>query len=287
MITGPEADSSISAALLLLPQTLDTDVSADTSLRGREGNSSPPAEEARPLILQWDPSQDVAVRSFSEPGVEIPCLIPWRYLFIQEHTQKTIACPYHVIPSGDLRKNTLDEIWNGEHAQELRRSLLRHKITRFCLNHSAGCPVIMKARNDGHKPPATDEIEMGANDFWFLGDGWFQLEHISDAIRWTSAKAQFRIDATNKQGLRLEVLCAHPGLKEEPLRGRIECGGDVLGYFSIEDITWISLNFSLLGRTGEIELDIVMEKPWVPKSIIEDNGDTRSLGFGVRRIWSW
>ena len=45
------------------------------------------------LHLQWDAAADSAIRCFSEPGVTIPCLIPWRYLHVQQHSQKVYVLP--------------------------------------------------------------------------------------------------------------------------------------------------------------------------------------------------
>ncbi|HET9766174.1 MAG TPA: radical SAM protein, partial [Thermoanaerobaculia bacterium] len=98
-------------------------------------------------LLQWDARNDYAVHGFSEPEVPIPCLVPWRFLFIQEHTQRVFACPYHRHPYGDLRTDTLEEIWNGEAAQEMRFSLVAGEIPKFCRDHSAGCPLVMEAKS--------------------------------------------------------------------------------------------------------------------------------------------
>ena len=66
--------------------------------------------------LQWDASANSALRSFSEPGVAIPCLIPWRYLHIQQHSQKVYACPYHRATA----RRSDDELSGGD--LERRRS---------------------------------------------------------------------------------------------------------------------------------------------------------------------
>jgi hypothetical protein len=240
-------------------------------------------------ILQWDPNQDVAIRQFVEPEIDLPCLIPWRFIFIQEHTKKTFACPYHAIPSGDLAKNSLDEIWNSEVAQEMRRSLLQKEIPLFCLNHSASCPVIMKARASGHTVPAQSKIEIGKNDFWMLDKGWYRLEYIPEPIRWTSERAAFRICAAGQRALRLEVLTLRPGLAAEPLKGRITLDGYEAGSFAIERPEWesLTLDIPMSCRKPELLGELVIDNPWVPKEAIPDNEDTRTLGVAVRRIWTF
>src|SRR5262249_48921556 len=136
------------------------------------------AELGLVCLLQWDAARDSAVQGFAEPGVATPCLIPWRFLFIQEHTQKVFACPYHRIPYGDLATASMDEIWNGETAQDMRRSLAGGKIPKFCCDHSAACPLLMAAGPRGSDVEIEDHITMGTNDFVHLAAGWYPLERI-------------------------------------------------------------------------------------------------------------
>jgi len=232
-------------------------------------------------ILQWDPARDSAIRGFAEPGVAAPCLVPWRFLFIQEHTRKIFACPYHRHPYGDLQTATLEEIWNGETAQGMRRSLADGEIPKYCLDHSASCPLVMEARN---RPPQDidDHVLVGENDFRHLTVGWHPLEHVPDPIRWTSRAAEFLIRTDGCTGLFVEATV----WGKASVRGRIEIDGRDLGDFCVESGRWNRLAFRLPGAPTAAILHgrIVTPQTWVPAQ--EGlGGDTRQLGIAVRRIW--
>ena len=88
------------------------------------------------VLLQWDEAADSAIRGFAEPGVDVPCLIPFRFLHLQHHSRKVYACPYHIKPIGDLLDSPVEAIWNGAEAQQMRRSLLGGEVPAFCWNNS-------------------------------------------------------------------------------------------------------------------------------------------------------
>jgi hypothetical protein len=235
-------------------------------------------------VIQWDAQNDVAIRKFRETDVDVPCLIPWRFLFIQEHTKKVFGCPYHTRPYGDLTTHSLDEIWNGANAQEMRGSLLKHDIQKFCLNNAAACPLIFDAMASG-KFTIEDHIEMGENDHWCLGPGWFRPEKFPDVARWTGPRADFQIKIAGKRAIRLEVVTARPNVQEEPTVGSVLVDDQPIGSFVLADHAWHTLLFSLPAKpnqeTGRVS--IITQNPFVPAELL-NNGDTRSLGIVVRRI---
>ncbi|MFL6195022.1 MAG: radical SAM protein [Thermoanaerobaculia bacterium] len=236
--------------------------------------------------LQWDAARDSAIRGFAEPGVETPCLIPWRFLFIQEHTSKVFACPYHRHPYGDLRTTPLEEIWNGETAQEMRRSLAGGEIPRYCLNHSASCPLVLEARN---RPPREIEghVTMGENDFQHLTAGWYPLEHVPDAIRWTSETSSFLLRAEGCRRLYIEATVWAKAGASRLVRGRMEVEGRDLGRFRVKSGGWNLLSFRLPRalRGPVIHGRLLTTQTWVPADE-GSSGDTRRLGVAVRRIWT-
>jgi MoaA/NifB/PqqE/SkfB family radical SAM enzyme len=239
-------------------------------------------------ILQWDAARDAAIRGFSEPGVATPCLIPWRFLFIQEHTRKVFACPYHRHPYGDLETASLEEIWNGEAAQGLRRSLARGEIPKYCLDHSSACPLVMEARN-GPPGEIEDHITMGENDFHHLIAGWHHLELVPDPIRWTSKASELLLRTGDLQWLFIEAIVWGKGTAERTVRGRIEVEGHHLGFFQVKSGSWNILSFRLprppLLPGPVVRGRILTEETWVPAE--EGLGkDTRQLGIAVRRIWA-
>jgi MoaA/NifB/PqqE/SkfB family radical SAM enzyme len=232
-------------------------------------------------VLQWDAAHDMAIRGFSEPGVATPCLIPWRFTFIQEHTSKVFACPYHRQPYGDLQTATLEEIWNGEAAQEMRRSLSHGEPPKYCRDHSAGCPLVMEERS---RPAADveDHVTVGENDFRHLTTGWHHLEHVPDPIRWTSKASDFLIRSVDRRQLFVEAIVWGKDL----VSGRVEVEGRDLGSFRLKSNVWKALSFRLPRLSGPVlKGRILIDETWTPA---EEGlgGDTRQLGIAVRRIYT-
>lgn len=239
-------------------------------------------------VLQWDAAHDSAIRGFAEPGVAAPCLIPWRFLFIQEHTSKVFGCPYHRHPYGDLKTSTLEEIWNGEPAQEMRRSLARGEIPKYCEDHSAACPLVMEARG---RPPREIEhrIEMGSNDFHHLTAGWHPLENLPDPIRWTSKVSDFLIRSGDRRRLFVEATVWGKDLAPRFVDSRVEVEGRDLGPFRVRSNQWNVFSFRLPRRPGDADQTlqgrISTGETWSPAEQ-GLGGDTRQLGIAVRRIWT-
>jgi hypothetical protein len=240
--------------------------------------------------VQWDAARDSAIRGFAEPGVSTPCLIPWRYLFVQEHTHKVFACPYHRNPYADLSQASLEQIWNGPAAVELRESLVRGEIPKYCLDDSAGCPLVMAEREARSAPgPASlDAIDssviVGENDFAHLVSGWHPLEHVPYPVRWTSEASEFLIRTARRQRLCIEAVA----LGRRSVRGRIEMEGQPLGTFDVDDGGWQKLSFRLpsTAAAGEVQRGrILTDSTWSPASA-GMGSDTRRLGIAVRRIWA-
>jgi MoaA/NifB/PqqE/SkfB family radical SAM enzyme len=235
--------------------------------------------------VQWDPRHDHAVRGFSEPGVDFPCLVPWRFLFIQQHTGKVFACPYHRHPHGDLRTATLEEIWNGEAAQELRRSLAAKEIPKFCRDHSAGCPLVMEARSRGGE--IEDHVTVGENDFHHLTSGWHELELLPEPIRWTTSAAEFLIRARGGEELCVEATVWGSDAATRSVRSRVEIEEHGIGEMVVRsEEGWSRLQFPLPDDVDGpiVRGRIVTDQTWVPADE-GMGGDTRRLGIAVRRIW--
>jgi MoaA/NifB/PqqE/SkfB family radical SAM enzyme len=256
------------------------------------------------LLLQWDQAADSAVRGFAEPGVDVPCLIPFRFLHLQHHSRKVYACPYHVKPLGDLLESPVGEIWNSDDAQQMRQSLLRGEIPSFCWNNSVACPIISRTRAERPRPPAPADILMGETDRVSLGEGWHRLEELPELARWTFARAVFDISADGMTTLCVRCQSFRPGLDTDPVRGSIAVDDIELGTFDLSEPGWHDLRFALpsAARAGGRALTgtIVVDNPWVPAAVLTSSvfeavlgrpktvagsRDTRELGIVVRRIW--
>ena len=257
------------------------------------------------VLMQWDDAADSAIRGFAEPGIDVPCLIPFRFLHVQHHSHKVYACPYHTKPLGDLLESPVEAIWNGAEAQEMRRSLLAGEVPAFCWNNSAACPIIGRSRAERARLPAASEIVMGESDRFALLEGWHRLEDIPEPARWSSPRASFEIAPDARTTLCIRCQSYKPGLETDPVRGSVSIGDVAVGSFALHGPGWHDLRFSLPAAAvaaveGALVCTLVVSNPWVPAAVllssvfeavlgrptmITGSRDTRELGIVVRRIW--
>jgi MoaA/NifB/PqqE/SkfB family radical SAM enzyme len=233
-------------------------------------------------LIQWDVERDSAIRGFAEPGVSTPCLIPWRFLFLQQHTGKVFSCPYHRHPTGVLEGGSLEAVWNSEAAQELRSSLAQGQIPRHCLDDATGCPLVMRAREVQALEKVEDSVTVGHNDFGHLVAGWHLLEHVPAPIRWTSQASDFLIRAAGET-LCIQAITWGP----RPVRVRVELDGMPLGGRHVGNRRWSTLRFRLPPGTTPATVRrgrILTDEAWVP-ALSGMGSDTRRLGVAVSRIW--
>jgi MoaA/NifB/PqqE/SkfB family radical SAM enzyme len=232
--------------------------------------------------LQWDAARDSTIRGFAEPGVATPCLVPWRFLFVQEHSGKVFGCPYHRQPYADLKGQSLEEVWNGAPAQALRASLVGGKVPKYCLDNGAGCPLVMAALQDRAEDAVEESVEVGRNDFTHLVSGWHPLEHLPDPIRWTSEASEFLIRTTGDGTLCIDA----NAWTRDSVCVEVEMDGRRLGRARVRDYGWQTLRFRLPDRSPAVRRGrIVTADPWMPAQP-GTGGDTRRLGIAVRRIWT-
>ena len=244
-------------------------------------------------LLQWDPAHDTAISKFREEGIDIPCLMPWRFLFIQEHTKKVFGCCFHKRPYGDLTRDNLEEIWNGNEAQEMRRSLLAKRVPKYCLNNSAACPIIHDLHVNRKTVDFESDIIIGQNDFWTLDEGWHPFEAIPEPVRWTRQVARAHLDVQNFRAVRIEAMTMIPTVDAKPVTGEVLMNGIRLGAIQLRDCSWQNLIFAIPAAVrdqaeedGQVRavLEIRLDETWRPSLCIPGNGDTRDLGIAVRRI---
>lgn len=261
------------------------------------------AELGSVVLIQWDAAIDSAIRGFAEKGVDIPCLIPWRFLFVQEHSQNVYACPYHRRPIANLDGQSLAEVWNGKEAVGLRTSLAAGEIPKFCWDNAAGCPLVMRERQL-ERFDLKSEIWVGENDHEQFGAGWHWLERLDRPIRWTSRSADFRLRPNGRRTLCLTCISFNPNLSESPTTGRLEVASKAAGRFQVKRTEWTTLRFPLPPHLIEphemLEGRLVIDNPWRPSvdlkfsfqeavvgrgTTVKGSRDPRLLGIAVSHVW--
>lgn len=244
------------------------------------------------LIIHWE-SADSAIKNLSVSGVKIPCLFPWKFLFVQEHSQNVYMCCYSDAVIGSVNKNSLEQIWNGKVMIELRDSLASGNIPELCKIHGLSCPLVLDHKHKGSAGPIievnelTSDIVMGETDIEQCIDGWHDLEDFPPRVRWTTKKANSRLRVMGQHRILIKALTYYPTITHNPIHGHIEIDDLTIGDFTIVNDDWNILKFNLPEQFSDkiIKVAIVIHEPWIPASLMSSS-DQRELGIAVHRIWA-
>src|SRR5262245_40225046 len=88
----------------------------------------------RNILFDYRPKvHSPLIPSYYTPGTRLEgrCLYPFLHARVS-FSGKVYFCPFIRVEVGDLTKNTLEEIWNGERYVEMRRRLLENGIFPVC-----------------------------------------------------------------------------------------------------------------------------------------------------------
>lgn len=100
------------------------------------------------IHFEWTPGESF-IREQAEPGIDIPCLFPWKFLSIRPlHDIYTPCCFLKrsiALPS----QTTVDEVWNGEVLVGMRTELAAGKIPHYCRTYGDACPLVLQS----YRPP--------------------------------------------------------------------------------------------------------------------------------------
>ncbi len=94
------------------------------------------------LIIHWEAAGS-EINSLSVPGVDIPCLFPWKFSFVQEHSKNVYMCCYSNAVLGSVNTHSLEQIWNGDLITQVRKELVSGKVPEFCKIHGLSCPLVL------------------------------------------------------------------------------------------------------------------------------------------------
>lgn len=233
------------------------------------------------LEIGWLANEDSPLGGMLFPDVSTPCMFPFKFILARAHDKKAIVCCYNGGAVGDLEKNTIEEIWNGDIIVSLRKSLNRNVIPEWCWKNHHGCPLILKALAEG-----TNEIVMGINDAHYLTSGWHELETSEynniGQFRWTSKVASFKLKV-NKNAY-LCIQCAR--IWPVNAQGYIVVEGEKIGSFSLPNDFLRTLRILLPNNIeGNKEFKIVITNWQKPCDFDSNSQDTRELGVMVSKIW--
>jgi MoaA/NifB/PqqE/SkfB family radical SAM enzyme len=83
----------------------------------------------------------------AEPGVDIACLFPWKFLCVRPLHDIYTPCVYLKKSIAPPSATSIEEVWNGQTMREIRGSLAAGTIPDFCLTYGDVCPLVLTERS--------------------------------------------------------------------------------------------------------------------------------------------
>ena len=90
--------------------------------------------KAKNVLFDYRPKvHDQLIENYYTPGANLEgrCLYPFLYARVS-FSGKVYFCPFIRVEVGDLTKQTLEEVWNGEKLVTMRKSLAEHGVFPAC-----------------------------------------------------------------------------------------------------------------------------------------------------------
>jgi MoaA/NifB/PqqE/SkfB family radical SAM enzyme len=106
------------------------------------------------------------------------CALPWHWMLIT-HEGDVMPCGHGSKPVGNLRDQTIEQIWNGQTMQEVRASVLRGDVHRVCC--SLECPF---QRRDNTFPEPKEPMSIQESFARAFDEDWYLATHsdVRDAV---------------------------------------------------------------------------------------------------------
>jgi len=125
--------------------------------------SRPAGGGRRPLevYFAWN-ARDAFIAEQAEPGIDIPCLFPWKFLCVRPIAGAYTPCVYLKRKSvAASPSDTVEQVWNGEIMRGLRRSLAAGRVPEFCVSYGQACPLVVEERERRARAEADAQLAPG------------------------------------------------------------------------------------------------------------------------------
>jgi MoaA/NifB/PqqE/SkfB family radical SAM enzyme len=129
-------------------QAIEAEVRAMPELRAPRAGREPLA-----IAFAWN-GRDSFIAEQAEPGVDVPCLFPWKFLSIRPLHGFVAPCVYLKRGVATPQETTVAQIWNGQVMTGLRRELKHGRVPAFCMEHGNCCPLVLEQRAAAGAPVA-------------------------------------------------------------------------------------------------------------------------------------
>src|SRR5262249_18360119 len=123
-----------------------------------------------------------------------------------------------------------------------------------------------------------------ANDHVF-SEGWHRLEGGTERrFRWSRRRAEIRLGGLAGRWLTCHAFTSHPDVGRRPVTARFlnKASGHEVGRVTLtpRDPTRVTLPLP----PGDAVLEVVVDRPWVPKLVVDGSEDARELGIALEDV---
>jgi hypothetical protein len=123
-----------------------------------------------------------------------------------------------------------------------------------------------------------------ANDHVFA-EGWHRLEGGADRrFRWSRRRAEIRLGGRTGRWLTCHAFTSHPDAGQRPVTARFlhKASGQEVGVVILTSRDRVRVNLPL--PPGEGVLEVLVDRPWVPKLVVDGSEDSRELGIALEDV---
>ncbi len=201
------------------------------------------------------------------------CRYPWERVFVKSNLDvQACATLWEKLVLGNLRRQSIEEIWQGEAYRELRRRLAGTNPPVEC--HT--CPT-KPWRCAKSIEEMADRVVFGDRSTGQLGQGFYDVESMTDGrrFRWTAGRGTFFVRNSHRPFLDLEFY-PHPRMPGGAITLRVnEETADML---RPDQVNTSPLRFVLPHFSEPVlQVDFEFDRPFTPLEI-GDGPSRRTLG---------
>jgi len=231
--------------------------------------------QSQPTVAETDAVARVQLTGPQTAGRPLikDCPYPWERVFVKSNLDVQVcATLWEKLVMGNLRRQTIEEIWRGDGYRALRRALASPRPAPECF------PCNTKPWRE----PLLDEEMLDRRDFGEplhhqLGQGFYVAERDrrGQSFRWTTARGAFYLRNTHRPFLDIEMV-THPRMK--PTWLRLLINGAEIDRLRSDRLGEPPLRFALPALADEVLcVELIVEKPCTPAQV-GDGESRRPLG---------
>jgi len=227
--------------------------------------------QSQPTVVETDAVARVQLTA--PPAAERPlikdCPYPWERVFVKSNLDVQVcATLWEKLVMGNLRRQTIEEIWRGDGYRALRRALASPRPAPECFS----------CNTKPWREPLRGEEMLDRRDFGEplhhqLGQGFYVAERDrrGQSFRWTTAHGVFYLRNTRRPFLDIEMV-THPRMK--PTWLRLLVNGLEIDRLRSDRLGEPPLRFALPASSDEVLcVESIVDEPCTPVQV--GDGDSR------------